>query len=217
VAKQAKSASGTPEAPPDMHAETRWFHLFRAMIDSGDLARMDGSTVKVYIVIKAHTNLQTGTAFPGVETIAEKSGLSRVQVWRALQALDEMGYVTKTKQGRHNIYQLREKVQITDGAGHAVAQATWDYLPTLVKEAVADLRQVLASGDFGSAKIVHIDHLYVQINANAIQPGGVANNLSGSMANALQSVKDPVLREQIARASGMSVAEEAVPNDTLHE
>ena len=159
MAKQATAASGTSAAPPDVYAETRWFHMFRAMIDSGDLARMDGSTVKVYIVIKAHTNLQTGAAFPGVETIAEKSGLSRMQVWRALQALEEMGYVTKTKQGRHNVYQLREKVTITDGEGQPVAQATWDYLPTLVKDAVADLRQVLASGDLGGAKIVHIEHL----------------------------------------------------------
>jgi DNA-binding IclR family transcriptional regulator len=214
VAKQAQSASGAPEVHTDVHAETRWFHMFRAMIDSGDLARMDGSTVKVYIVIKAHTNLQTGAAFPGVETIAEKSGLSRVQVWRALQVLEAMGYVTKTKQGRHNVYHLREKVNITDGEGQTVAQATWDYLPTLVKDAVADLRQVLASGDLGGAKIVHIDHLYVQINANAIQPGGVANNLSGSMANALQSVKDPALREQIARASGMRMVEDAESDDT---
>jgi Helix-turn-helix domain len=86
-----RPTSGAPEALPapaaDMHANTRWFHMFHAMIDAGEVARMGCSTFTVYAVIKAYTNLQTGAAFPGVETIAEKCGLSRMQVWRALQIL----------------------------------------------------------------------------------------------------------------------------------
>jgi hypothetical protein len=49
-----------PGPAATVQADTRWVHLFRAMIDSGDLARMDGSTFKVYAVIKAYTNIQTG-------------------------------------------------------------------------------------------------------------------------------------------------------------
>jgi DNA-binding transcriptional regulator YhcF (GntR family) len=171
-----------PGPAATVQADTRWVHLFRAMIDSGDLARMDGSTFKVYAVIKAYTNIQTGAAVPGVETIAEKCGLARMQVWRALQDLQEMGSITKTKRGRHNVYQLREKVPITDGEGRTVAHATWDYLPTLVKEAIADLRQVLLSGDLAGAKVVHIDHLHVQVNVNEVQPGGIANSVQVTMA-----------------------------------
>jgi hypothetical protein len=125
-----------------------------------------------------------------------------------------MGYITKTKRGRHNVYQLREKVPITDGEGRTVAHATWDYLPTLVKEAIADLRQVLLSGDLAGAKVVHIEHLHVQVNVNEVQPGGIANNVQVTMADALQAVKDPALREQIARMTGNLMGEDATPDDT---
>jgi DNA-binding MarR family transcriptional regulator len=171
-------------------AETSWFHVFKAMIDSGDLATMSGSSVKVYLVIKAHTNFSTGRAFPAIETIAAKSGLSRSQVLRELKTLEAMGYLSKSKTGRHNEYRLREKVQITDGDGRPAAVATWDYLPASVKEAVADLRNVLVSGDLGGTKIVHIERLQI----NIVQSGGIAINLQG----ALESVKDPGLRQQLA-------------------
>jgi len=218
MAKRTTPTPGASVAPPaqapDMHAKTRWFHLFRAMIDSGDLARMDGSTFKVYAVIKAHTDMQTGAAFPGVETIAETCGLSRMQVWRALQHLEELGYVTKTKRGRHNVYQLREKISITDGKGRAIARASWDYIPSLVQAAVADVRQVLLSGDLAGAKVVHIEHVHIQVNVNEVQPGGVANNLQVTMAEALNTVKDPGLRAQLAKMTGNLLVEDAPKDDT---
>ena len=34
-----------PTQPELFEAETQWFHVFKAMIDSGELAKMDGSTV----------------------------------------------------------------------------------------------------------------------------------------------------------------------------
>jgi DNA-binding transcriptional ArsR family regulator len=192
---------GAPEAPPvaAMQADMRWFHVFRALIDSGDLARMEGSTFKVYAVIKAYTHMQTGAAFPGVETIAEKCGLSSRQVLRDLQHLEELGYVKKTKCGRHNTYQLREQINITDGEGHPVAHASWDYIPSLVQTAVADIRQALLSGDLAGAKVVHIEQLNIQVNVNEVQPGGIANNAVTQTAEALQSIKDPALREQLSR------------------
>lgn len=41
-------------------ADTGWFHIFRSMIDSGDCAKLGPYAVVVYMVIKAHTNLESG-------------------------------------------------------------------------------------------------------------------------------------------------------------
>lgn len=172
--------TGTHRPSEALEAETTWFHIFKAMIESGDLARMDGSTIKVYLVIKAHTNFATGRAFPAIETIAAKAGISEPQVKRCLKALEAQGYIAKERQGRNNVYTLREKVQITDGDGRPAAVATWDYLPASVKEAVADLKNVLVSGDFGGAKIVHIERL--QVNVNHVADGGLVINLQDSLA-----------------------------------
>lgn len=144
-------------------AETSWFHVFRSMIESGDVAKIGSDAFTVYAVIKAYTNFSTGRAFPGVETIVEKSGVSRSQVLRSLRTLEEYGYITREKTGRSNVYTLREKVGISDDHGRPVASATWDYVPDGVRGAIADLKNVMMSGDFAGAKIVNIERLTVNV------------------------------------------------------
>ena len=148
-------------------AETTWFHVFKDMIESGDVAKMGAYAVTVYLVIKSYTNFSTGRAFPAIDLISEKSGISEAQVKRVLKTLEENGYITKIKTGRHNTYTLREKVSITDEVGRPQAVATWDYLPTSVKDAVADLKNVLVSGDFNGARLVNIEHLTVNVFTGA--------------------------------------------------
>lgn len=147
-------------------AETTWFHVFKDMIDCGDMAKIDGSAIKCYLVIKSHTNFSTGRSFPAIETIMEAAGLSESQVIRCIKQLEEFGYVTKRKEGRKNAYTLREKVQVTDEQGRPTAVATWDYIPGSVRDAVADLKNVLVTGDIGGARIVHIEKLHVNLQVN---------------------------------------------------
>lgn len=155
-------------------AETTWFHVFKDMIDNGDMAKIDGSAIKCYLVIKSHTNFSTGRAFPAIETIAGAAGLSENQVMRCIKQLEEFGYISKRKEGRRNVYTLREKVHVTDETGRPQAVATWDYIPNSVRDAVADLKNVVMTGDLAGAKIVHIERMQVNVNVhhgsgNAIQ------------------------------------------------
>lgn len=144
-------------------AETSWFHVFKDMIDNGDMARLDGSAIKVYLVVKSYTNFATGHAFPAVELVGEKAGLSRPQVMRCLKSLEEAGYITRSKAGRQNVYTLREKVIINDSEGRPQAVATWDYIPNNVKTAMAELKHAVVSGDMLNGKIIHIENLILNI------------------------------------------------------
>jgi len=166
------------EAPQHelFRAETAWFHIFKTMIDNGDVAKMGPYAVTVYLVIKSHTNFATGRAFPALETIADKSGVSLAQVKRELKTLAKLGYISTEKRGRSNNYTLREKIEIRDDAGRPSAVATWDYLPASVSAAVADLKNVMMTGDTSGARVVHIERLTVNI-ANA---GGVVLNVNDS-------------------------------------
>ncbi|MBK6556287.1 MAG: helix-turn-helix domain-containing protein [Comamonadaceae bacterium] len=157
-------------------AQTTWFHVFKNMIDNGDVAKMGPHACTVYLVIKAHTNYSTGMSFPAIETIAVKSGISVAQVKRELVKLESMQYITKEKKGRSNHYTLREKVDIKDDAGRPSAVATWDYLPSSVTAAVADLKNVLVTGKAENARIVHIERLTVNI-ANS---GGIVLNMENA-------------------------------------
>ena len=111
-----------------LSAELAWFHVFKAMIDDGEVAKIGASAFTTYCVIKSHTNFATGVAFPSIETISKKSGISQAQVKRDLKTLEANGLLTKERQWKQNVYTLREKILITDETGKPAGQATWDYL-----------------------------------------------------------------------------------------
>lgn len=156
-------------------AQTTWFHVFVAMIESGDMKKIGPHAFTVYATIKAHTNFSTGRAFPAIDTIVEKSGISKRQVIRSLEVLEEHGYLKREKKGRNNIYTLREKVEIFDGAGRPAAVATWDYLPGAVTEATAQLKHFLMSGKLGDGKVIYIENLNMNVQVNNDHAPGTMN------------------------------------------
>lgn len=195
-------------APNEPHrAETTWFHVFHSMFWSGDAAKMGPYAVTVYLAIKAHANFKTGASFPEIDTIVAKSSISRRQVMRVLIVLEDFGYLTRRREGRHNVYQLREKILIRDKQGRPTAVATWDYVPTSVQAATADLKNVLLSGEFGGSKTIHVERLQINVthasgNAVVLNAQEVAG-LPQEMRNLLLSLKTAMaqrsLREVVHR------------------
>lgn len=182
----------------DLKADASWFHVFRAMMDSGDVAAMGPHAFTVYCIIKGHANFSTGNAWPGLETIAEKSGISERQIIRELKMLEDLGYVSKARVGRSNQYTLREKFVITDSEGQTAAVATWDYLPNGVRAAMADLRNVIVTGDLGGAKVVHIDRMTINSNYGDNSVNLNIGTIDRVMAD-IERLPD-ALREKVLRA-----------------
>lgn len=147
-------------------AQTAWFHVFKSMVDNGDVAKMGPGPTTVYLVLKAYTNFQDGRSFPSLSLVAEKTGFSVRQVQRHLKVLESHGYITMESgrsAGRSNRYTLREKVVIRNESNEPTAVATWDYLPSTVKAAVAELRNVALKGDFEGVRLINIERLEVNI------------------------------------------------------
>ena len=192
--KSEKTKMSTQEQSELFMAETTWFHVFKDMIDSGDMAKLDGSAIKVYLVVKSYTNFSTGRAFPAIELIALKAGLSERQVMRCLGELENAGYIAKSKSGRHNIYTLREKVSIKDAHGRPQAVATWDYIPNSVRDAMAELKHAVVTGEMIGGRVIHIENLVLnvmtgdnatQVNINAAD----LDKLSPDMKERLLAIK----------------------------
>jgi biotin operon repressor len=146
-------------------AETTWFHVFVSMIENGDVAKLGPYAVTVYLVVKAYTNWKTGKAFPSIQTIAEKSGISRAKVITSLATLTESGYLDKVKVGRKNNYTLREKVTLKDQEGRPAAFATWDYLPSTVEAARVELKRFMLTGEH-DGKILFVETLNLNVQVN---------------------------------------------------
>lgn len=178
--------------------ETSWFHVFRTMVDSGDVAAMGPYAVTVYLVVKSYTNWRTGRSFPTVELIAEKAGISKRQVIASLKKLEELGYVTKERQGRANVYRLREKIELRDDQGRPAATASWDYLPSTVRDAVAELKQFTVTGKSDGLNVVHIEHLTLNIQ----QVFGGENASQNNMIDPNALPDGPVKRAWLAAKRG---------------
>lgn len=77
------------------------------------IPKMVGSTVKVYIAICKFAN-KKGQCYPSYTTISEWAGISRRQVMRSIQELEELKVLTVVPQNRiggsqtSNLYQLQQ-------------------------------------------------------------------------------------------------------------
>jgi hypothetical protein len=166
--------SGRPMQGELFKAETGWFHVFRSFVNSDAFASMDAKTVKVYLVIKTQTNIETGIAGPiEYETIAAKAGISVSSVKRAIPLLESLGYVSRTSSGRSYIYRFQEKWRIHDESGNHTAMASWPYVPALVKSTADDLK----AGSVPPS--VHIERM--QLNINHVAAGGVVINVQDAL------------------------------------
>jgi DNA-binding transcriptional MocR family regulator len=189
-----------------LNAETTWFHTFRTMFTSGDVKKIGPYAFTVYSAIKSYTNFRSGESFPKIETLMDVTGVSRSQVKRVLVDLAKLGYLSVTKKGRQNHYTLREKVVIQDAHGRPTAVATWDYLPSSVQESVAEIKNVLVTGDFNGAKIVSIQHLTVNVNNG----NGTQVNIDMSRATD-EATRDEI--KSIIRQAAQQSAEIVVIHD----
>jgi DNA-binding transcriptional ArsR family regulator len=174
----------------EFDGNTQWVHIFKAMFESGDVAEMTPEAFAVYTCIKIFVSWKEGVSTPPVEVIAKQTGLSERHILRCLKKLEGMGYLTRRKEGRRNIYTLREKVRFMDKEGRPAAVATFDYLPSLVKQARAELNNFKLTGDDSKATVVVIEKLVIE-NINIVQ--------GDQIVVGLEQVKDERLRGRLQK------------------
>ena len=177
-------------------AETTWFHVFVSMIENGDVAKMGPYAVTVYLVVKAYTNWKTGKAFPSIETIAEKSGISRRQVINSLATLAENGYIDKTKVGIVARAAMARKMFET--ADHAMLMMGLDPNHGMLTDhfRVWAKAAAIAANDRARGIAVQIDHgCKIKVDAALVQHGGAG---IGSMAAGLKALHAQIERRRLA-------------------
>lgn len=108
-----------------------WFHVFKARIHRGDLAKLPSGAVATLLCVKAHSNHHTGVCDVGIDRLSQLSGRGPRQVMRDLDALEKAGWMTRGRKGRKNRYQIQEQFRVDD-AGDSIAK--WPYVPSGVRE-----------------------------------------------------------------------------------
>lgn len=166
----------------EMKFDPYWFHIFKSMVDN-DLRTLGPFAFAVYCVIKSHCSLRTGLAEPGIETIAQKVGISARQVMRELKTLQEHGYVQKIRVRKHNGYRLQERISAFGPRGERKAILKLEYQPAKIQELVTELKEMLHS-QRAAGHGIHIEKLQLIQCENNIQIDGRDALLQLAQSNA---------------------------------
>ena len=153
-----------------------WFHVVRDLIKEGTIAKIGATAWAVYCVIKAHSDMKTGAAWPGVKHIAELMGVSEDTVNRALKVLVEHKLVTIEKRGRQNRYMITEKFPIyekRENGKEVVGWADANYSPIDFKNNISDLKTYAEKGILPPGSNIDV-HITVQVQNIKQGDNGVA-------------------------------------------
>jgi DNA-binding transcriptional regulator GbsR (MarR family) len=198
-------------------ADASWFHMFKEMIRSKTWANMSPLAKALYPVIKSFTNWKTGHSFPSIETMEEYSGLSRPSIFKALRELETLGYIrSKKAPGKPSIYTLIEKFEIQDEVGQPVASASFDYLPSIIGDAMIELKNYVARGmtDDGKLQIINVERFVIE-NLTIINGDhniGTQNNTL-DVAQLVQGMKDKMEGKETDAAKYADTVEKRVEPD----
>ena len=160
-----------------------FFHFFRTMIRNGTWAKMSLAAKAIYPVIKSYAASDNGAAFPSYETLMSQAGIARQSVSNALKELADLGLISaKVTAGKKTIYSIKETFAVQTPQG-ASGTASFDYVPQVVQNAVAELKALIATGAQGKI---------IQINLNFNTAGGTQNvtnhNIDGGVE--IQKIMD---------------------------
>ena len=167
-----------------------WFHFFRTIIQNDTWAKMSLAAGKLYPVVKSYANAENGAAFPSYDTLAAKSGLSIQSVSKALKELADLGMITATRTvGKKTIYALKETFDVQHPVSGQRGSASFDYVPSVVQDAVKELRALVSTGAQG--KIIQINF---NLNCENVTSNNAQNIIDG--AAEIQKIMDLLEQKQ---------------------
>ena len=119
---------------------TNWFHVLRALAEDGNLAKMSGSSSKVYLAIKSQVGLSSGESIPTYRRLMELTGLEREAIRNGLVELEKLGLLESSsipgKRGKR--YKVIEKITINDNES-----IDFSYQPLDFKKACNEIKQYI--------------------------------------------------------------------------
>lgn len=145
-----------------------WIHVVRGLIQEGEIAKVGAVAFCTYIAIKAHTDLQTGNAWPSIATLAEQVGVSSDTIERSLKKLVAAGLLKVEKRGRSNSYSVMEKIQMVSQDGEHWGTAERKYASLKYGGFVEELQRLAKTGNLPGDRAITVN---VTVNVQNITQG----------------------------------------------
>lgn len=180
----------------ELFADTTYQIIFRDMLKR-DGANLGPTGLAVFMAIKAFSNFKTGETFVSAAKLASLLGCSPPTIFKAIATLKKFGYLEASKQGRKNVYVVKEKISIENDQGKEEMLAVFNYVPHLMKNLVNQIRDVLVTGKIGDNQ--NISFIFKQVNIMVGDNAQLTTN-NVDMGNPEEVIQDQELRDRFLAA-----------------
>ena len=167
----------------EIKVEHTWIHLVRGMVKDGEIAKLGRTAFCVYVAIKAHTDFNTGNAWPSIELLASQVGVSDDTAERALKKLTKAGLLTIEKRGRSNVYSVIEKIQLNTPQGESWGTGERKYISSKYMHFVEELKRLANTGNAPNDRAITINVSFNVQNITQAENGTVNVSVQNNNAS----------------------------------
>jgi hypothetical protein len=197
--------------------DKRFIKVLNTLITSGQLAELQPLAFSVLCVIRAYVPIEGVSSYPSIELIAEKCGVGRSSVYKAIETLETLGWVEKTKSGRKNVYKAKDKylLQSTEPEVRADEVAITPYGALQAREHEPDIDEYAKTGRLPARSVVQIEK--INVNITIVNDGGTANVFNADASAEFKNVPEGKYRDvamkMVKKMSQQLAAELDAPED----
>jgi len=125
------------------------------LFESGLVAQIGPNAFACWAAIKAHSDFQTGVAYPSIRRMMQLTGLASATVQKCLNILEQSHLLRSEVKGKRRYYIARERLDVSIG-NRILCTVVLDYVPSSMRENVKKIKDAF-SGDGDSDILAQVD------------------------------------------------------------
>ena len=115
------------------------------LFESGLVAQIGVSAFAVWAAIKAHSDYQTGIAWPSIRRLMLLTGLANATVQKCLDTLEASHLLRSETKHKRRYYVARERLDVSIGS-RVLCTIVVDYVPSVMRDKLKRVKDALSTG-----------------------------------------------------------------------
>ena len=115
------------------------------LFESGLVAQIGPNSFATWSAIKAHSDYQTGIAWPSIRRLMLLTGLASATVQKCLDTLETSHLLRSEVKNKRRYYVARERLDVSIGS-RVLCTIVVDYVPASMRDTLKRVKDALANG-----------------------------------------------------------------------
>jgi hypothetical protein len=115
------------------------------LFESGLVAQIGPNSFACWAAIKAHSDYQTGIAWPSIRRLMLLTGLASATVQKCLDTLEASHLLRSEVKNKRRYYVARERLDVSIGS-RVLCTIVVDYVPSVMRDKLKRVKDALSTG-----------------------------------------------------------------------